>query len=57
MPIPTETLTRILLEIVNGAPPVRRDTDEEAQIRRQLEDDVVAIRRRGGIVEIPPEMP
>lgn len=52
-----ETLTRILIEVTNGAPPVRKDAPEEAEYRRRTEMEVAEIRAKGGIVEIPPELP
>lgn len=53
----TETLDRILFEVMDGATSARPDTPREAEMRRTLEDQVAEIRRQGGIVDIPSEIP
>lgn len=51
--IDTPRLTRILIEVVLGIRPKRPDTAEEKRIRSKLREEVGAIRKAGGIVEIP----
>ncbi|MEO8520549.1 MAG: hypothetical protein ABI603_04245 [Acidobacteriota bacterium] len=53
----TETLTRILLDVVNGVPAPAGEPAEHTEARRQLQVEVDEIAAMGGIVDIPFELP
>lgn len=52
----TDTSMRILVEVANGQRPAVEDTPEMAAKRAVYRSEVDAIRRKGGIVEIPSEL-
>lgn len=49
--------TRILLEVTNGDEHPETDTPEQADYRERVRKDVEHIKRRGGVVDIPSELP
>lgn len=55
--IDTDTMNRMLVEIVTGKKPARDDTVEEAKMRIRLKRECEEIQARGGVVEIPAEHP
>ncbi|MDQ3169184.1 MAG: hypothetical protein M3Q55_03460 [Acidobacteriota bacterium] len=59
MPIPADDdpHTRILLEVTLGDEHPEFDTREQADYRERVRKDVEDIKRRGGVVDIPSEIP
>ena len=57
MTVSRDRLTKILLEVTLGVSPEKPDTPEEAARRAQYKAEVDEIGARGGIVEIPGEIP
>ena len=55
--ISTEVARRILVEIVTGKEPARLDTPEESEMRARLKTECDEIAAKGGIVQIPSEIP
>jgi hypothetical protein len=51
------TMERILLEVAKGVPAPAREPKEHAEVRRKLQIEVDEIRLKGGIVDIPSELP
>jgi hypothetical protein len=51
------TMERMLIEITTGKQPARADTPEEAKVRAKLKAECDDIKARGGVVEIPHEIP
>lgn len=54
--ISSATSERILREVIRGIT-VPEESKQESDFRRELEASVEEIRRKGGIVEIPSEIP
>lgn len=52
-----ERMMKMLLEITNGVKSPARESDADAVLRERLESEVKAIRAKGGVVEILPELP
>jgi hypothetical protein len=55
--VDTDDLNRMLVEIVLKKPLTREDTAEEAAMRAQLTKECNEIVARGGVVDIPHEVP
>jgi hypothetical protein len=55
--ITSADLERILVEVITGKDMAGPDNQERAVARKKLMIEVKEIRDRGGIVEIPPEIP
>lgn len=53
----TDDITRILVEIVTGKMPNPPDTPEAAAMRVQLQKECDEIVAKGGVVDIPTEIP
>lgn len=53
----TERMLKILLEVANGVEPPEQESAEDAAVRAALKSEVAAIRARGGIIDVPPELP
>ncbi len=53
----TQVRDWILLEVTNGVPPPAHESAEDAAVRAQLKKEVDEIRVKGGIVDVPPELP
>lgn len=53
----SERMTQILVAVTNGEPPPAEESKDEAEFRQKIEAEVAEIRRKGGIVEIPSEIP
>lgn len=53
----SDVVTRILVEVATGKTPARPDTPEEAAMRVQLQKECEEIVARGGVVDIPHEIP
>lgn len=51
-----DRIEQILLEVVEGREPKRRDTEAEARLREKLTGEVAEIAEVRGVVEIPPEI-
>jgi hypothetical protein len=56
MPLGTDTMMRIAVELQTGKAPPRPDTPEEAEARRTLTREIREIEEKGGIVDLPPEI-
>jgi hypothetical protein len=54
--IRTDQLEKILVEVVTGKPPSLQTPEADA-IRAQFTREVEEIRAKGGVVEIPGEIP
>jgi hypothetical protein len=52
----TDDINRILVEIVTGQPPTLT-TPEAIVMRAKLQKECDAIVAKGGVVDIPPEIP
>lgn len=52
-----DPMTRILVEVTLGKAPAKPDTAMQAAFRRELQREVEQIRRNGGGVEVPSELP
>ena len=57
MPLDSDRMIQILLEVTLGKQPEIEDTEEEAAFRKQTAIEVQRIKDQGGIVEIPSEWP
>jgi hypothetical protein len=53
----TEQMTKILLEVSNGKKPPTHESEDAAVVRAKLQAEVEAIRAKGGIVDVPRELP
>lgn len=53
----SDIITRMLVEIATGKEPARKDTPEEAKVRRQLKIECDAIAASGGFIDVPSEIP
>lgn len=53
----SDTVRRILVEVIDDRQPEQPDTPEEAAARARLEAQVAEARAKGWAIEIPAEMP
>jgi hypothetical protein len=57
MMVTVPEIERMILDIQNGVPAPPGEDAEHAAMRAKLRTEIVGIRRRGGTVEIPPDVP
>ena len=53
----TATLERILIEVATGKKAARKDTAEEATMRSKLTQECNEIKKKGGVIDVPSEIP
>jgi hypothetical protein len=52
-----EAKTKMLVDIANGVPAPAKEGKEEKAYRAKLTSQIDAIKEKGGIVDVPAEMP
>ena len=55
--ISSDDVERIVVEVTTGKSPATADTPEQAEFRQKIESEVAEIIAKGGIVDIPHEIP
>ena len=53
----SDDVTRILVEVATGREPATPDDDEQAAMRAQLKIECDEIVAKGGVVDVPHEIP